>query len=151
MPKPAPAFSLIRGDGLFRAQQAVGLIPATGGLGIGRRAVLLAAVTWVPVAVWAVVTGRALRGLVAEPLFEHFGIHVRCLVAIPLLVLADATTHAMSSRIIPYFSTSGLVDDATQPSFDETLARTARLRDTWLPWVIMVGLVLTWTVLRPIG
>jgi hypothetical protein len=151
MEKASPTFSLIRGDALFRAQQAVGLIPRKGGLGIGRRAVLLATVTWLPIAAWATVTGRAMRGVVAEPLLEHFGVHVRCLLAIPLLVLADATTQAMSARLIPYFSTSGLVDDATRPAFEETLAGVARLRDRWLPWVIMAALVLAWTVLRPIG
>src|SRR5262245_3940859 len=113
MAKSEPTFSLIRGDLLFRAQQAVSLIPASGGLGVGRRAVFLALVTWLPIVAWASVTGRALRGTVDEPLLEHFGVHVRCLVAIPLLVLADATTHAMSARFIPYFSTSGLVDEAT--------------------------------------
>jgi hypothetical protein len=142
---------LIRGDGLFRLQRALGLIPAAGGLGVGRRAVLLAAVTWLPIAGWAAVTGRALRGVVAEPLLEHFGVHVRCLVAIPLLVLADATTHAMSTRLIPYFHTSGLVDEATRPAFERALADVARVRDRWMPWVIMVGLVLAWSVLRPVG
>ena len=36
------AFSLIRGDPLFRLQQAVGLIGHDGGLGVVRRAVLIA-------------------------------------------------------------------------------------------------------------
>jgi len=42
---------------------------------------LLVLITWVPIVVWAVATGRALGHTVAEPLFEHFGVHVRCLVA----------------------------------------------------------------------
>ena len=40
--------SLVRGDALYRAQRAVGLIPADG-LGLGRRAVLLARLHFVRV------------------------------------------------------------------------------------------------------
>ena len=100
------AFSLIRGDPLFRLQQAVGLIGHHGGLGVVRRAVLIAGISWLPLVVWAIATGRALGHTVAEPLFEHFGVHVRSLVAISLLVIADATTQTMLNRVIPYFITS---------------------------------------------
>jgi len=65
------AFSLVRGDRAFRIQRALGLIPPDGELGVGRRALLLALLTWVPVAAWAYLTGRALPGRVSEPLFER--------------------------------------------------------------------------------
>src|SRR5262250_1099292 len=94
--------SLVSDDPLFRLQRAVGLIPSRG-LGVGRRAILLAAVTWLPMAVWAFVRGRALAGTVSEPLVEHFGIHVRLLVAVPALVIGDAVAHAISRRLIPCF------------------------------------------------
>jgi hypothetical protein len=97
------AFSLVRGVRLFRVQRVLGLIPRDGGLGVGRRAVLLALLAWLPVVVWAAMTGRALPGRVSEPLFEHFGVHVRCLVAIPLFIVAEATVHAMSMQLVPYF------------------------------------------------
>src|SRR5262249_53495722 len=97
-------FSLVRGDRLFRIERALGLVPRDGGRGVGRRPLLLALLTWLPIVVWAAVTGRALPpGRVSEPLLEHFGVHVRCLVAIPLFILAEATTHAMSLQLVPYF------------------------------------------------
>jgi hypothetical protein len=101
-------FSLVRGDWPFRMQRAVGLIPADG-LGIGRRIVFLVLLTWLPVAGWALVTARALPGHVNEPLFEHFGVHARCLVAIPLFLVTEATLHGMSHQLVPYFVSSGLV------------------------------------------
>lgn len=49
--------SLVRDDPLFRLQRRLRLIPAEG-LGLVRRAVLFALLTWLPIAVWAVVRGR---------------------------------------------------------------------------------------------
>jgi type III secretory pathway component EscS len=144
-----PRFSLVLGDALFRLQQSVGLIPRGRGFGIGRRVLLLVLITWVPIIAWAFLTGRALRGVVAEPLFEHFGVHVRCLVAIPLLVIADATTHATSARMFAYFVTSGLVGASTRARFDGVLRDVTQLRNRSLPWVIMLVLIVVTTVWRP--
>jgi hypothetical protein len=148
-PDGAETFSLVRGDWFFRIQRAIGLIPADGGLGVGRRAVLLALVTWLPVAVWAYLTGRAFPGRVNEPLLEHFGVHVRCLVAIPLFILGEATVHAVSTRLVPYFLSSGLVPDDERGRFVAVVRRTAALRDASLPWMLMAGLVLAWIIVRP--
>lgn len=146
----ADAFSLVRGDWFFRIQRAVGLIPADGGLGVGRRAVFLALVTWLPVAVWAYLTGRALPGRVNEPLLQHFGVHVRCLVAIPLFILGEATVHAASTQLVPYFLSSGLVPDDERGRFVTVVRRATTLRDAWLPWVFIAGLVLAVIIVRPI-
>lgn len=144
-------FSLVRGDWLFRIQRALGLIPPDGGLGVGRRALLLALLTWLPIVVWASLTGRALPpGRVSEPLLEHFGVHVRCLVAIPLFIVAEATTHAMSMQLVPYFVSSGLVRGEERSRFAAVAQRAKDLRDRSLPWVLIAGLVIGWIVARPI-
>jgi hypothetical protein len=142
--------SLVRGDAVFRLGQRIGLIPPNG-LGVGRRALLLAAVTWLPIAGWAALAGRALPGIVDEPLLRHFGIHVRCLVAIPLLVLAEAMAHAVTTRLVPHFVTSGLVKDGDHDAFRQVLRGVMRLRDSARPWIWIVGAVLAWTILRPVS
>lgn len=145
------AVSLVRDDLLFRAERAVGLIPAAGA-GIGRRAVLFAAVTWVPIAVWAAFAHRALPGgPVAEPLLEHFGVHVRCLVAIPLLVIGEAMAQAQTLSLVPYFVRSGLVTEADRPRLREVVQGIVRLRNATLPWVVMGGLLIAWFAIGPPG
>ena len=42
------ALSLVRGDPGFRLQRRLGLVPAAG-LGVVRRAAILAAITWLPI------------------------------------------------------------------------------------------------------
>src|SRR5262245_60302894 len=82
-------FSLVQGDPPYHIQQKLGLIPSRG-LGVPRRVLFFILLTWAPMMVWALVSRRLFPGLVTEPLLEHFGVHVRCLVAIPLLIAAEA-------------------------------------------------------------
>jgi len=64
------ALSLVRGDVFLRAQRAIGLVPKDG-LGVGRRALALALLTWAPIALWALLQGRALPGALDEPLLQR--------------------------------------------------------------------------------
>ncbi len=147
----AGEFSLVRGDWSFRIQRAVGLIPADGGLGVGRRVLALVLLTWVPIVLWASLTDRVLPGHVVEPLFQHFGVHTRCLVAIPLFIVADATLHAASRQLVPYFLSSGLVPPEAHARFREVVRGAVALRNRSLPWILIAGLVVAWMVARPIA
>ena len=142
----ALSVSLIRDDLFFRAQRAIGLVPRTG-LGVGRRAIFYALVAWLPIALWVALAGRAITGGVDEPLLQHFGVNVRCLIAIPLLVLAEGMAHTTLQRLLPQFVRAGLVED--RAAFVETLSSVARLRNRTLPWVVIATGVLAWTVLAP--
>ena len=137
--EPDLALSLVRGDPLLRLQRRLGLVPASG-LGVARRAVVLALVAWLPLAVWAFVSGRT-EGA-GEPLLRHFGVQVRCLVAIPLFVLAEGFAHSVTTRLLPHFVRSGLVGENQLPRFREVLVGIARLRDHTLPWVLVLGAAL---------
>ena len=142
------ALSLVRGDALLRVQRAVGLVPRDG-LGVGRRALFFAALSWLPIALWALLAGRAFPGAAAEPLLQHFGVHVRCLVAIPLFILAEGVGHGLTTRLVPYFLHSGLVAEGARTRFAEIVRGVARLRDATLPWIAILALVLAWALLSP--
>jgi hypothetical protein len=144
----SPEFSLIRDDLPFRLQRRVGLIPEQG-LGTVRRAVFFALLTWLPIAVWAVFNERALTGHVDEPLLQHFGIHVRFLIAVPLFIIGEAMMHKLLARLIPYFLTSGLIQDEQQGIFKEIIQSVIRLRNLTKPWLIIIVLILAWTIFKP--
>jgi hypothetical protein len=143
----APDFvSLVRDDQLFRVQRALGLIPAQG-LGVVRRMIAYAPFAWLPLAIWAWLHGRALGGALDEPLFEHFGVNARCLLAIPLLVAAEGVAHTQLHGLLAQFERAGLV--RSPEAYRAVLASVARLRDSTLPWVVIAGLVFAWTLLAP--
>jgi hypothetical protein len=85
---PDVGFSLVQGGPPYRIQQKLGLIPRRG-LGIPRRMLCFMLLTWVPIMVWAIVHERVYASVVAEPLLQYFGVHVRCRVVIPLLIAED--------------------------------------------------------------
>lgn len=140
--------SLIQGDPLFRLQRRLGLIPHQG-LGLIRRALFFALLAWLPIALWAVFKGRAISGGVNEPLLQHFGIHFRFLVAVPLLILGEGMAHRVTTQLIPYFLTSGLVREAQRGQFRTVLEGVARLRNSANPWVIIVAIIFAWVALGP--
>jgi hypothetical protein len=119
------------------------------GLGIGRRAVLFALVAWLPIVVWAVVRGRAVHGALSEPLLGHFGVNIRCLVAIPLMVLAEATSQGVASEFLRRLDVFGMVPASAGPVLEKVVHDLRRLRDAWTPWAFLLGGVIALQWLTP--
>ncbi len=121
----------------------LGLVPRQGH-GIVRRAILLALVSWLPVAVWAWMRGRALPGQLAEPLLAHYGVHVRCLIAIPLFIIAEGTVHAATRRLVGQLVERGILLDT--PELKAAVDRIIRLRALAAPWVVLIAITLALSI-----
>jgi hypothetical protein len=143
------ALSLVRDDPPFRALRGIGLIPRQG-LGIGRRAIFFALLTWLPIAIWAAATGRVVNPVSGEPLLQHFGVQVRCLIAIPVLILAQGLAHRTTTRLLPWFVRSGVVPEEKRPALEQAIHAVQRLRNAIAPWIVIAGLVIAWTALEPV-
>lgn len=138
-------FSLVRNDPFYRLQRRIGLIPAHGD-GFKRRAVAYALIAWLPLVIASWLAGTVVESAgISEPLLGHIGIHVRCLIAIPLLVLAEGVAQQAIPLFIREFRRTGLIGEAQTSQFDQVLAGMLRLRNQAFPWVVIVGLVVTWT------
>ena len=144
------ALSLVRDDVPFRLLRRVGLVPSSG-LGVGRRAVFFALLAWLPIAIWAVAAGRALPGGTTEPLLEHFGVHVRCLLAIPLLIVAQGMAHRTTTLLLPWFLRSGVIAADRAPQLREVVRGAARLRNSVLPWIAIAGIAIAWSAVGPVA
>jgi hypothetical protein len=138
-------FSPIDNEPLLHWQRVLHLAPEHG-LGVVRRAVFFALVTWVPIAIWSLVRGRFISADIGEPLLQHYGVHVRCLVAIPMFILGEATLHKAGLRYFPQFVTTGIVDDVTRPRFEAAVRALRRWRDSSIPWFFVIGVALALTV-----
>lgn len=145
----AEAFSLVGNDAPLRWWRRARIVRA-GKIDAGRRAMLLMALTWLPIAAWALLRGRFFSSETGEPLLHHYDIHVRCLVAIPLLVLADTGLHSTGMALARQFAGGGFVSAELRSKFDSMMDGMARLRDAALPWLCAIGVAAVWALLgRP--
>jgi hypothetical protein len=115
-------------------------------LGAGTRALILALLGWLPIAAWALATGRVLHGAEGESLVQHYAVHVRGLIVIPLLVLAepmmDRTVKAFARRLADIAAASG----AARAGLQRAARDVTRLRDATLPWVLLIGAAVAWSL-----
>ncbi len=146
---PDDSFDLLRNDLLLRWQRKLRIAPPQG-LGVVRRAVFFALLTWLPIVIWAVLNDRLVHADTGEPLFMHFGIHVRCLVAIPLFILAEAMASGVLQKIVGQFRSNDIIADEQQVAFAQVLSGVARLRDSSLPWIVVIGLAFAWIFGNPV-
>ena len=142
-----PEFSPVENEAPVRLLRRLRIVPRDG-LGLGRRAVIAAALTWLPIMAWAVATGRLPAPDGNESILRHFGVHVRCLLAIPVLIAGEAMLHAVLGRISGRFVTAGLVPPERRAAFDAANESVRRLRDATLPWVVIVGIAVATVLLR---
>lgn len=141
------AFSPVDNELPLRWYRRLRLAPPAG-LGAGRRALLFAVVAWLPIAAWAATHDQLWDASSGEALLRHYGVNARCLIAIPLFILAEATLDARMKHLAPHFESSGVVPPALQGEFLRTITDARRIRDSSLPWVFIIGATLAWLAIK---
>jgi len=99
-----------------------------------------------PLILYALWQRRLLPGTVPEPLLQHFGIHARFLLALPLLFVAESSAESALRRVLPHFVSRGLVDESLRPAFRAILEQAGRLRSSSTALLVMVAVVAVATV-----
>ena len=140
----SPAFSLLD-DPLLRLQRFLRLAPPEG-FGAPRRAVFFALACWLPVVAWAAATGGLAPANWRDALVDHLGLHVRCLLAIPLLVLSGPFTDRVLRVIVANFAEAGLVNDEELDRYAAVVRSIERWRDSRLAWAVIAGIAVLVTV-----
>jgi len=144
-PAADAAFSPVENEAPLRWLRRLHLAPRQG-LGAGRRALGLALLTWLPIAAWALATGRV--GSLddsGESLLRHYGVHVRCLLVIPLLILAEPMLHRATRAIALRLAATAATPEA-RAAFDAAGQAVVQLRDATLPWVLLLGAAIGWSL-----
>lgn len=148
-PVVTPQFSIVGGGPLFLLWRGTQLADDSLDL-VKRRTLMMVLVTWVPLLLFSVVEGFAWTGKVERPFFADFEIHVKLLIALPLLILAEPKVHGRLTRIVNTFVENGLVEASAQPQFDAAIASATRLRNSFpaelmlLAFVYLVGFGVFW-------
>jgi hypothetical protein len=90
----------------------------------------MAGLVWAPMFLLSAAQGT-LSGGVTVPFFQSLSTHIRFLVAMPLLFLAEVVIDPRLRHFVEYAVDSGLVPPEERPAYDASLRAVARLRDSF--------------------
>ena len=133
-------FSLVLGGPLFQLLRRAHL--SDDALTMARRrVVVIALLAWLPLLVLSALEGRALGGSVAVPFLLDVEVHIRYLIALPLLVAAELVVHRRMRHVVELFMERRLIADSAVPRFEAAIASAFRLRNSVLAEVLLIAFV----------
>ena len=139
------------GGGWLARTLAPFLLTRGGRLRAGRMSAFVAALTWLPLLILAIVDGIAWGDRVDVPLVKDFLPYGQFLVAVPVLILGDASVGLRLGRAAAELRRSNVLASDDTPAWEEFLTRAVgRWRDRGVNLVILL-LTLAITVLSFFG
>jgi hypothetical protein len=141
IPTPEPTdFSLVLGGPLFQLYRRAHL--SGDGLELLRRRILVITLfTWLPLLVLSQLEGHALGGAVKVPFLNDIEAHVRFLIAVPLLIVAEVIVHRRIGPVARWFVERGIVTGEELPRFNAAVAAALRARNSIALEVTLLVLV----------
>lgn len=140
MPREPQDFSLVLGGPLFQLLRRAHLSGDALEL-LRQRMLVISLLAWFPLLVLSVVEGQALGGRAAVPFLLDVDVHVRFLVTLPLLIVAELVVHQRMRFLVPQFLERNLIPESALPRFDAAIASAFRLRNSVLAELLLIALV----------
>jgi hypothetical protein len=138
-------FSLVLGGPLFQLFMRTRLTTDTLNL-VKRRVIVISLFTWLPLLMLSVLTGEAVGGAIKVPFIYDVDVHVRFLVALPLLLVAELLVHQRIRLIVQQFIERGIVPARLLTEFEAIIDSAMRLRNSVVIEVLLI--VLVWTAMH---
>ena len=133
-------FSVVMGGPLFQLLRRAHMTDDAMLL-VRQRIVVISLFAWLPLLVLSVLEGHFLTGSSPVPFLRDIEVHVRFLVAMPLLIGAELLVHRRMRPLAKQFLDRRLVPDGAISRFDAALASAARLRNSVIAEVLLIALV----------
>src|SRR5262245_61727638 len=129
-------FSIVLGGPLYQMYLRSRLVRPPEGL-VERRIAAFIVVTWLPLLVFALAGGTALGG-VEVPFLIDIDVHIRFLLALPLLIAAEVLVHERLRVTIRQFIDRGIIAPEDRERFAEIIESTMRLRNSVAIEVVLI-------------
>jgi len=133
-------FSVVLGGPLFQLARRTHLAGDALEL-VRRRLIAGCAITWLPLLVLSALGGLAWGGPVRVPFLADIDVHVRLLLALPLLVVAEMVVHQRMRPVIRQFLERNLIAEASRQRFDAAIASALRLRNSVVAELALLAVV----------
>jgi hypothetical protein len=142
-------FSLVLGGPLFQLLRRAHLTGDTLEL-LRQRVLVISLLTWLPLLVLSALEGKALGGNIAVPFLLDVDVHIKFLVVLPLLVIAELVVHQRMRFVVKQFLERHLIAENDLPRFGGAIASAFRLRNSvaaevlLIAFVYVVGILIIW-------
>lgn len=135
-----PDFSLVLGGPLFQLLRRARLTDDA--LELARkRIIVISLFAWLPLLVLSALEGQLRGESVAVPFLLDVEVHVRFLVAIPLMIAAELVVHRRMRLVVRQFLDRQLIPDSAMTRFDAAIASAFRLRNSVFAEVLLIAVV----------
>ena len=133
-------FSLVLGGPLFQLLRRAHLSGDALQL-VQQRILVIFGLTWLPLLVLSILEGHALGGQAAVPFLRDVEAHVRFLVSLPLLIVAELVVHQRMRPVVRQFLDRQLIPEGARPRFDAAIRSAFRLRNSVVSEVLLIAVV----------
>jgi hypothetical protein len=135
----AKNFSLVLGGPLFQLLLRAHLSDDAL-MHVRQRIIVIVLLTWLPLLVLSSVQGHLLSGS-AVPFFMDVEVHIRFLLAMPLLILAELVVHRRMRPVVQQFLERNLIPEDAMTRFRAAIESAFRLRNSVLAEVLLITFV----------
>jgi len=133
-------FSLVLGGPFFQLLRKVHLTGNALEL-IKQRTTIIALLTWLPLFILSVMQGQAWGEGTNLPFIEDFEVHIRFLIAVPLMIVAELLVHQRMRMVVVQFEERNLIPEASLVQFHNAIGSALRLRNSLLAEVFILILI----------
>jgi len=106
-----------------------------------RRIVFISLFAWLPLLVLSALNGQVLGGTASIQFLPDLEAHIRFLVALPLLIVAELLVHQRMLAVVRQFQQRSLIPESEKPRFEAAIASAFRLRNSVLAEVLLIVFV----------
>jgi hypothetical protein len=146
--KDTENFSLFLGGPLFQLMLRARLTDDAL-LMMRKRVIVITLLTWLPLLILSLLEGHAMGG-VAIPFIFDAEVHVRFLVAVPLLIAAELLVQERMRPVARIFLERHLISEKDLPRYEAAIASAYRLRNSivaeilLIAFVYIIGIMIIW-------
>lgn len=112
-----------------------------------RRIIFISLLAWLPLLILTAIEGNVLGGSVVMPFLKDVEVHVRFLLAMPLLIAAELVVHQRMRSVIQTFEERNLIPNSALPRFNQAISSAFRLRNSVWAEVLLITVVYTLGIL----
>ena len=133
-------FSLVLGGPLFQLLRRAHLSDDALML-VRQRIIVISLFAWLPLLVLSALEGQVLGGRAAVPFLLDVDVHIRFLVALPLLIVAELVVHQRMRFVVKQFLERQVIPESAMTRFEAAIASALRLRNSVLAEVLLIAFV----------